>query len=147
MTGSDSHKMIRIERPEAILVTMSKANIFEHGNHKRLDECLKVIDRFLNITYNEGKYRDEATWWYRIGPNFPKFKPLYIYFVMNNQIRWRFNFVEFQDHPDGKEFYQANGSVRVISGKFIICCGPAIKALEDIPRKGFQGFRYSPIIY
>ena len=126
---------------------MSRENLFEWGNKKSLDECLAVLDHFFNIQYNTGEDADTATWWYKIGPNFPKYEPLYIYFVMNNEVRWRFNFVDFADHSREGKVLNKGGLPVVMKGKFIVCCGPAVKAPFSIPWKGFQGFRYSQTLY
>jgi len=132
--------MKRLNRPDSILVTMSRQNIVEWGG-------LETIDLFFNITFNESSKADESSWWYKIGPNIPKFEVLYIYFIMHNLIRWRFNFACYMDCKEEGRLLNKNGKPIRMFGNFIVCSGPALKAPEIIPRKGFQGFRYAEIIY
>lgn len=133
--------MKRIIRPEAILVSMSRKNVIEWNG-------LEYLDRFFQLYYSNPKTDDDRTWWYKIGQHFPKFEPLFVYFVIHNQILWRFNFVKFHDMKDNPTtLFKGNSETLYTEGKYIVCCGPSIKAPSDIPLKGFQGFRYSSIIY
>lgn len=130
-------KQKRLEKPDALLVTMSKENVVEWGG-------LETLDRFFAIQYGN---ENENTWWYKIGANFPIHQDiLHVYLVIGNEIRWRFNFVGFQDCPDGVELYK-NGKLTTFKGKFVILTGPTVKAPKTFPFKGFQGFRYSQILY
>ena len=125
-----------MERPDAILVTMSKDDVKEWGG-------LFTLDRFFNMHYTS---ESEMTFWYRIGKSFPKHQQLlYVYIVIHNIIRWRFNFVSFEDCSDGVTLYK-NNKPSFQKGKYVVMTGPAVRRC-DIPFKGFQGFRYSPIIY
>lgn len=127
--------MKRTTKPDALIVTMSKQNVNEWGG-------VDVLDRFFQKQY--GKEND-ATFWYKIGNNLPLHEVLFVYVVIHNKIRWRFNCVGYED-TESVILHKAGKPVEY-SGKFVIITGVAIKAPEDIPYKGFQGFRYSNIIY
>jgi hypothetical protein len=125
-----------MERPEAILVTMSKDDVKEWGG-------IFTLDKFFSIHYTS---ETDMTFWYRIGQHLPKHQDiLYVYIVIHNMIRWRFNFVSFEDATDGITLYK-NNVPSVQYGKYVVMTGPAIKRC-DIRFRGFQGFRYSQIIF
>jgi len=129
--------MKMITRPDSILVTMSKQNIAEWGG-------LETLDRFFKVHYSG---ENDNTFWYKVGKNLPIHRDLlYVYLVLENEIRWRFNLVCFEECPDGVELYK-NGKPTIFKGNFVVVSGPLIKAPERFPFKGFQGFRYSGVIY
>lgn len=124
-----------MERPEAIIITMSALNVKEWGGCEQLN-------RFFSIHYGTA---NDRTFWYRLGRSLPRFQNLlYIYLVFANRIQWRFNLVSFE-HTDGVMLYNPHKGDHLCTGNHVIMTGPAVKM--DIPFKGFQGFRYTPVIY
>ena len=128
-----------LEKPEALLITMSKENVVEWGG-------LELIDRFFQFNYRDGS---DETFWYKIGSNLPKFEVMFVYIVIHNTIRWRFNFVGYEQFPrngPGITLWK-NGIGHRYWGNFVVLCGPSIKMPEELTRRGFQGFRYSEILF
>ena len=122
-----------IESPDAIIVTLPK-RFFEEYNHARY---LEDIQR-MNTA--------DGTW-YRAVKNLPKQDVLYVYVIIDNKVSHRTNLVEYQRNKT-YTFPRPEGGSRTFENKnWIITCGPVIMAPDDIPMKGFQGFRYSAKLF
>jgi hypothetical protein len=120
-----------IEKPEGIILTIGASYLKERG-------VKKWIEDFMNAMNNP----DRITYWMRL-PVIPKQEPLYIYLVIGNHIKYRFNFVCFEH---GGEFTFDDG--RTIRAKaWMIGVGPLAKPPYKIKRKGFRGFRYCDFIF
>lgn len=118
-----------MERPEAIIVTISQTYIKERGYKNWIQD-------FLNAMINDG-----WTYWLRLAQK-PKFENLlYVYLLLNGRIRFRCNLVGF--YPGSTETFQDG---RIITAKnWCVITGPLVRG--NIPRKGFQGFRYSETLF
>ena len=119
-----------MEKPDGIVITISQKYLKERGIKNWLTD-------FFNAMNNEN-----WTYWMRLG-NRPKQEVLYIYLIMFNKVKFRFNFVMYEN---GGEFKTSDGRT-ITANTFLIGCGPLVKATKTIYRKGFQGFRYTEFIF
>jgi hypothetical protein len=125
------------EPPDALILTMPVA-WFKERNMTYADFCRKF----------EADMKDEDTYWNYRKTNLPTQDVAFIYLVFDGFVQYRANFVSyernvakaFDDTPDGivRQFPPSN---------WILFCGPAISAPFDIPMKGFQGHRYTKILF
>ena len=119
-----------MEKPEGIILTISKSYLKERGIGNWLRD-------FLNAMNNE-----DHTYWMRLG-RLPKQEVLYIYLVIGNKIRFRFNFVMYEG-PGEMEFDDG----RIMSAKaWLVGCGPLMRPRRDYEMQGFRGFRYTETIF
>lgn len=85
---------------------------------------------------------DGCTYWFRQG-NPPKKDVLYVYLCIGGAIRFRVKFV-MGTGPMTKKFDDG----RTMFGKaWIVVTGPVERPRNKIPRKGFQGFRYTDTLF
>lgn len=87
------------------------------------------------------------TYAFRIGVNKPKVEPLYVYFLIGGKVKLRCQFVMY-DQPASKQKTFDDG--RTLKGStWAIMTGPMVRAKkgQEPLMKGFQGFRYSPILF
>jgi hypothetical protein len=125
------------EPPEAIILTMPVA-WFRDRNMSYADFCKDF----------EATMAEEDNYWNFLKSNLPTQDVAYVYLVFDGFVQYRANFVcyernvakAFDDAPDGivREFPPSN---------WILFSGPVIKAPFDIPMKGFQGHRYSKMLF
>lgn len=66
----------------------------------------------------------------------PKHEFIHVYIVCDGAVRWRFNFVGFDD----KQRECIDGVTR---GHFVIVAGPVEMPPRELPMRGFRGFRYT----
>lgn len=120
--------------PDAIIVTMP-AKFFEEYTMKK----------FLLDIHNMNTIDDYV--WYRVMKNLPKIQTLYCYWIIGNKIKYRMEIKEtLRNQTMG--FPRPNGGVRTFSNaNILVLQGPVIEPTHDIPMKGFQGFRYTELIF
>ena len=117
-----------MERPDGIIITISRKYLNERGRLAWMRDFMKAMDN------------DGCSYWMRLG-NRPKHEVLYIYLILGNKIRYRMNFVMYEK---GGVFHTADG--RDITAKnWLVGTGPLV--LGNVKMKGFQGFRYTQIIF
>jgi hypothetical protein len=120
-------------RPEAIILTMPFA-FFREYTLERFEREMEAM-------------KTNSLVWYRAVKNLPVYKTLYCYIVYYNKIQWRTNILEFEKNVT-RTFSRPVGGERTFADcNMIALCGPTIKAPTDYEMKGFQGFRYSQIIF
>lgn len=120
---------IRLERPEAITITVSSQMIGANGYRHWLGNFLEAMDA-------GGIYA------FRLSSR-PKYTPLSVYLCIGGKIRFKAICVDVINagtriFDDGRELY----------GKaWVLICGPVVRPRRPIPRKGFQGFRYTENLF
>ncbi len=113
------------EPPDGIIITISQKMLKEKGYRNWLRNFLDAMGK------------EEWTYWMRQG-NQPKHDILYVYLCILGKIRYRANFVMSQG-PGEMTF----GDGKIYGKAWIVLCGPVIRPIETIYRKGFRGFRYT----
>lgn len=132
-----------MDRPEAVIITMSRETIKEWGS-------LNVVKRYFRRWFTGNNETVITTFWWRCGKNLPKVEVPFLYLIAENQIIFRFHVVEY--HRTGEEgvmLYKYGDPERgeLMKGCFIVIAGPIMEPNEPIPYKGFQGFRYSQKLF
>jgi len=124
-------------QPDGILITLAQGNIDDLGG-------IKPIERFWESMNNI----DDRYWEHGLA-NKPIHEVLYCYMVYGGYVQYRFNIAvitgraikNFRNNTKG-------GGFRSIKRKaWMTLTAPVIKAPPGIVRKGFQGFRYTPILF
>ena len=129
--------MKSIEPAESIILTMPVA--FFNDRNMTHDEFREVFEEAL---------AEEDGIWNFLKSNLPTQDVAFVYIVFGGMVQYRTNLVcyergvakSFDDAPDGivREFPPSN---------WILISGPAIRAPYEIPMKGFQGHRYSKVLF
>ena len=124
-------------RPDGIMLTLPVMFFEDRGMDTKSFKAL--FERYMS--------QDDALWNFRL-TNLPKHDIAFVYLVFDKQVQYRLNFVQyernvpktFKDSPDRKvrEFPPSN---------WVIMCGPPIKPPNKWPQKGFQGFRYTTMLF
>lgn len=118
------------EVPEGIIVTLPKRFFEEYDHAKYLWELQQMNER------------DDFVW-YRAVKNLPKMDVLYVYVIIDNKVNHRTNLLQYERNKT-YTFPRPEGGRRTFENKnWILTCGPVVMAPEEIPMKGFQGFRYT----
>jgi hypothetical protein len=124
------------ERPEGIIITISRAQYQERGYRNWLRNFRHAMD----------KHDADYYYWLRVGsrPTQDKFL-LYVYLCIGNRIRYRGFYAGHRETPEGfKQFDDG----RTIRGRhWILIAGPVDRAPMPIQKQGFQGFRYTPKLF
>lgn len=130
-------KNLFAEPPDAIIITMPIAFFNDRG--MTYGEFCKVFERYL---------KKETGTWNFVKKNLPTQAVAFCYIVFDGFVQYRTNVVQYQRNTT-KHFTDApDGKTRSFENKnWIILSGPAIKAPIDIPMKGFQGHRYSKLLF
>jgi hypothetical protein len=118
------------ERPAAIIVTFPRVFFREVSPRQ-------FVRDFLGMNSGEIEY-----WICKMG-NVPRIEVPYCYIVINNRIRYRANIAGFE--PGGERTF--DDGRRATGRAWMILTAPVIKAPYRIQRTGFQGFRYSDLIF
>lgn len=118
-----------MERAEAIIVTFPLVFFREYTT-------VNFVRDFL------GMNKDETYWICKMG-NKPRVEVPYCYIIVGNRIRYRANIAGFE--PGGERDF---GDGRIQTARnWMLLTAPVIKAPYKIERRGFQGFRYTEIIF
>jgi len=125
---------------------MSRDALSEWGERPTLQENIELVERFFQMYLLP---ENDHLFYWKSG-NLPKIQVPVLYMVVGNMIRWKFVVVEYYTAPEeGIRLWKGNGNDgnegKVMHGKFIVITGPFQVAEEDLPMKGFQGFRYGGI--
>jgi hypothetical protein len=121
-----------IEQPDAIIVTLP-ARFFEEQNHAAYLKELQDLEA--------------GHVWYRVCKNLPKHDVLYVYTIIDNKIHHRANFVGVERNKNYR-FSRPDGQYRDFTNvNAILTTGPVEMAPQEIRMKGFQGFRYTKILF
>lgn len=122
--------MDKDERPEGIIITISKQMLKEKGYRNWLRNFIDAMDK------------EDWTYWMRQGAQ-PKHTVIHVYLCIGGKIRFRANFVMTQGA--GRKTFSDGSS---LFGKaWIILAGPVQRPPFTISMKGFQGFRYTKSLW
>jgi len=135
------------DRPDAIVLTMSKGFVKDWGGED-------VVMRYFRKDYGP----DGSSLFYWKCGNLPRIEVPVMFMTMAGKIVIKFRIVEYFITPAGgiilgvspreRERMGRNVSRRWPEGqKFIIVTGPVEFPEQEIPYKGFQGFRYSEMLF
>lgn len=90
---------------------------------------------------------DDDMCWYMVLANLPKIETPYFYFLYHGKIQYRCDIMGTMRN-ETMRFTRPEGGIKTFAGKnWVVLQGPAIKAPYDIPMQGFQGFRYTELIF
>jgi hypothetical protein len=104
-----------------------------------------TMERFLKDV--EGMNTIDGYVWYMVRKNLPKIITKYCYWIIDGKIRYRMEISHFEVGHD-YAFTRKNGGTRhFICANCIVLQGPVIEAPYEIPMRGFQGFRYTELIF
>jgi hypothetical protein len=124
-------------KPVGILKTMS-AKFFEEypGGEEEFRRSFELMDS-----------DDKQTWHLLIGA-IPKIDVEFCYVTFGGKIQYRATILQYRKVSGGKVVFTDGGKERHLRARYLIqLCGPVIKAPTDMPKKGFQGFRYTDFIF
>ena len=96
----------------------------------------EFVREFMSI--NDGE-----TCWYAKVNAVPKQEVLYCYIIIDNRVRYRANIVGFEQ---GCEMTFDDGRTATAK-KWMILGAPVVKAPHKIEMTGFQGFRYTRLLW
>ena len=119
-----------LEPPDGIIITISQAMLKEKGYRNWLRNYLEAMGK------------EDWTYWMRQGVQ-PKHEILYVYLCIGGKIRYRSNFVMSW----GPRLVTFKGGKQMFAKAWIVMCGPVVKPVEPIYRKGFRGFRYTQKLF
>ena len=119
-----------IELPEGIIVTISGKYLKERGMKEWYRDFLRAME---DETY---------TYWLRLCSR-PRQEVLYIYLVIGNRVRYRYQFVMYEK---GGSFNTADGRI-IFANCWLVGVGPLVRPEQEIRRRGFQGFRYTEFLF
>lgn len=117
-------------QPTGIIVNTPKIFIAEVG------------DNYLPMWF-DGPMPDRGGMFYWKLSNRPRIDILHCYIVYNGFIRWRCNIAEFLPGQTMYFFSGPCGEREVTGRAWMILTAPVIKAPQEIPMRGFRGFRYT----
>ncbi len=121
-------------KPDAIIVAMPARFFQEYTMEKFLQDMhnMNTVDNFV---------------WYRIMKNLPKIQTLYCYWIIDGKIKYRMEIAKLVRNQTMR-FARPKGGIRTFeNANYIELVGPVIEAPYDIPMRGFQGFRYTELIF
>lgn len=119
---------------DAIIMTMAKKTM-KSFTRKAWDELLEKMNTV-----------DGMQWWYRCR-NLPKIQPAYIYWIVDGKIAVRMDFSEYV-RDKSMSFPRPDGGVKHFEKtNWLVCQGPVVFPEYEIPMSGFQGFRYTELIF
>jgi hypothetical protein len=121
--------MKRNQPPIGIIITMGKEVLEANGGanewQKHFESCVK----------------DENTgFWLHKSRNAPKEDIAIVYVIAENFVQWKVFYGGYE--RGATSVWMRDGEERVIDWPRMILAGPFEKAPQDIPMRGFQGFRY-----
>lgn len=122
-----------MNRPEGIIKTMPCEWL------KKLPNGIEPWERtFMAMNDRDGYY-----WIFNLSGQ-PKYDVLYFYLLFDGAVRYRANIIGFEGKDKTIKCY--TGELKY--GKiWVQVTAPIIKAIEPVPMKGFQGFRYTEKLF
>jgi hypothetical protein len=121
-------------KPDAIIVSMPARFFQEYTMEKFLQDLhnMNTVDGFV---------------WYRVMKNLPKVQTPYCYWIIDGRIKYRMEIAKLVRNKTMR-FARPKGGIRTFeNANYIELVGPVIEAPYHIPMRGFQGFRYSELIF
>lgn len=144
----------RIDSPEAIIITFPVQFLIDVGIStfrgledetlelfKDKDYILPGFTEVMRQLKQISEDPDNNIWWHSIGTK-PTQHVLYAYITILGKIRYRATIASWE--PGGEKQFN-DGRKR--TAKNWLMLSDLVPAPNDIVQKGFQGFRYSPIIF
>lgn len=119
---------LKIERPSAIIVTFPRIFFREVSLRQFVREFCQM---------------SESDVWFCKFAAIPRCEVIHCYIVIENRVRYRANLVGFD--PGGEMIF-ADGRTATARA-WMLLCGPIVKAPYRISMRGFQGFRYSQLLF
>ena len=148
------------EKPESIIITMPVKFLIDLAVselHQKA-ESAKQLEQFKRLTTKKGlilsgyriylqqmeaTIKDEDCYWLHKMNNLPTTDVLYCYVTVLGNILYRANIGGYE--PGGHKIFNDG---RVCYAKnWMILTHPFVKANPKIPKRGFQGFRYSKFLF
>jgi hypothetical protein len=122
--------------PEGIIITMP-LRFFDDYPHG--EAGYRRIVEYMNV-------KEDIVWGQTIS-GIPKVEVPYCYICFGGFVQYRFQIVNYEKNAT-KEFNDG-GIIRVFENKnWVNLCAPVVKApKEKFPQRGFQGFRYTPLLF
>lgn len=118
--------------PDGIVLTLPVAFFKDRG--MSYSEFEKLFERYMR--------REDAIWNFRL-TNLPKHDVAYVYLIFDGFLQYRANLVQYERNVAKKFYDSPDGRVRSFPpSNWVLFTGPIVKAPQDWPLKGFQGFRY-----
>lgn len=123
-----------IHSPDAIIITVPMAFAKEYpGGWPAFEKQLEYIDR------------GRLTWWNTIA-SIPKHRVEFVYLIYDGHLQCRLTAMTFQKNVT--KSFTDGGVERIFEHKnWVQLCGPVIKNPEVQPMRGFQGFRYTELLF
>lgn len=126
--------MDNIEQPDGIVITISRAQIAEHGYRHWLRNFLEAM---------EPRHEVDEFYCMRVS-NQPKAKDLqYVYLCIGGKIRWR----AYYGGSSGPRTIKFTDDREMSGRAWIYIGGPVTRAPHVIKRQGTQGFRYTKKLF
>lgn len=101
------------------------------------EAIIKALERC-----EEGEYQ----WMQFCGSGIPEKQVEFCYLIWDGKVQYRLSIVEYQRQVSGG-FADSGVMRRFKKRNLVIMTGPVIKSPFDIPKKGFQGFRYTEFLF
>lgn len=119
---------------DAIIVTISEQFLKEYS----IEKLHQDIENLNTV--------DNSCWYFKI-KNLPKVQTQYCYWIVGNKIRYRLEVLEFRRN-ESYSFERPDNQYRSFrNSNWIILQGPVTEAPYDMEMRGFQGFRYTELIF
>jgi len=115
-----------IDRPEAIIVTLSQREIKEKGYRSIIEGWRKCTDQYF--------------WFYKCG-NAPTMPVTIVYWVVMGRIRWKCLLIDI--YKDRWMEFDNKPGLHYAKAWLQLTDFEQIPRRQQVIRKGFQGFRYS----
>lgn len=123
------------ENTQAIIITIKNETIVKLGGESMLTDHfgkMNSIDSELYFAYGLA--------------NKPLHNVLYCYLLYNGEVRYRFNISHWE--PGRRKFDGNGGPFFSLNRKYwMILTASVTHPIRPFPMKGFQGFRYSEVIF
>lgn len=124
-----------LEQPDAIIVTLPARFFTEYSHEKYLEEIKRMQDP------------DDPIVWYRVCKNLPIHDVAYVYTIIDNKIHHRAQFCGLIRNQTLHFPRPAGGRRTFENANAIMTTGPIVFPPHEIPMRGFQGFRYTKMLF
>lgn len=125
-----------IEQPEALIITVGAKMYGENGYRHWLKHFLEAM---------EPRHQTEMYYWFKQGNQPKNDKSIrYVYLCIGGKIRYRVYYAG--SHGEGSIQFD-NKSEPMYGKAWVLVAGPVERAPMKIEMKGFQGFRYSEVLF
>lgn len=113
--------------------------MFFEDRKMSVEQFKKVFERHMSM---------ENSWWNFKLTNLPKLEVLYVYLVFDGKVQYRCNLMMYERHKSKSFKDSPDQKVRHFKNcNWVLFTGPVVKPKIDVPKKGFQGFRYTEKLF